>query len=117
MKLQYQLSNGNWVNCNDREEEFLSRCEEFNTVGNRQMTRAEVIENLKSGKELRNDSWDWYSNCRSGTAHEKMRAARIAAMPIVEMVKCSCGHTIAKSLVMSASMGSSCCDCYDRMSD
>lgn len=34
-----------------------------------------------------------------------------------EMVKCSCGHTIPKSCVMCASIGSSCPDCYDRMSD
>lgn len=35
----------------------------------------------------------------------------------VEMKKCSCGHTIPKHLVMSASLGSSCPDCYDKMSD
>lgn len=38
-----------------------------------------------------------------------------ASQPV--MLKCSCGHTIAKHLVMSASMGTSCPDCYDRMSD
>lgn len=38
--------------------------------------------------------------------------------PVVEqMVKCTCGHTIAKSSVMSASLGSSCPSCYDRMSN
>ena len=34
----------------------------------------------------------------------------------IELKKCSCGHTIPKTLVMSASMGSSCPECYDRMS-
>ena len=34
----------------------------------------------------------------------------------VQLVKCSCGHSVEKSQVMSASMGSSCSDCYDRMS-
>jgi len=30
----------------------------------------------------------------------------------------SCGHTVYYSIeVMSASLGTSCCDCYDRMSD
>ena len=33
------------------------------------------------------------------------------------LVKCACGHTVAKNLVMSTSNGSSCPDCYDRMSD
>lgn len=36
--------------------------------------------------------------------------------PEMQFVKCSCGHTIPSGLVMSASMGSSCPDCYDRMS-
>ena len=34
----------------------------------------------------------------------------------VEAVHCDCGHTVARNLVMSASRGSSCPDCYDRMS-
>ena len=34
-----------------------------------------------------------------------------------ELVKCSCGHTVPKNQVMSASLGSSCPNCYDRMSD
>jgi hypothetical protein len=36
---------------------------------------------------------------------------------VPKMVKCSCGCTIPKNLVMSASLGSSCPNCYDRMSD
>ena len=32
------------------------------------------------------------------------------------LVKCSCGHAVPASLVMSASTGTSCPDCYDRMS-
>lgn len=48
-------------------------------------------------------------------AHEK----RYAPRPVVQAdtQKCSCGHTIQKSLVMSSSMGSCCPDCYDRMSE
>jgi hypothetical protein len=34
----------------------------------------------------------------------------------VEMVKCSCGCTVAKISVMSASLGTSCPTCYDDMS-
>lgn len=33
------------------------------------------------------------------------------------LVRCSCGHTVHRSLVMSASRGTACPDCYDRMSD
>jgi hypothetical protein len=32
-------------------------------------------------------------------------------------VKCDCGHSVPASQVMSASLGTACPDCYDRMSD
>ena len=35
----------------------------------------------------------------------------------IELVKCTCGHSIRKSLIMNANLGTSCPDCYDRMSD
>lgn len=37
--------------------------------------------------------------------------------PKIEMVKCSCGHSVPRGSVMSAGMGTSCTDCYDRMSN
>lgn len=43
----------------------------------------------------------------------RIRAERKAA---VTLVKCSCGHTIPSAQVMSTSRGTSCLDCYDRMS-
>ena len=33
------------------------------------------------------------------------------------LVRCDCGHDVPRELVMAASLGSSCPDCYDRMSD
>jgi len=32
------------------------------------------------------------------------------------LTRCDCGHTVPRNLVMSASLGTSCPDCYDRMS-
>jgi len=119
MRLQYQLSNGSWVDCGDRTDEFLQRCIENRQKINRvwvSLTRAEVIAALDAGRELRNDPNDWYSVCRDGEAVERIRAARRAAAPTIEMVKCSCGHTVPRGLVMSASMGTSCSECYDEMS-
>lgn len=43
------------------------------------------------------------------------QARRAAKRP--ETVRCDCGHTVARNMVMSASLGTSCPDCYDRMSD
>ena len=82
----------------------------------RLLSRDEVIAALESGRELRNDVDDWYSNCRDGEAFERKMAERRAAAQPIEMVKCACGHTIPRGSVMSTSMGSSCPDCYDRMS-
>lgn len=35
----------------------------------------------------------------------------------MQLIKCRCGHSVPQSQVMSASMGTSCPDCYDRMSN
>lgn len=43
--------------------------------------------------------------------------AKQRAINVDRFVKCDCGHYVEKGLVMSASMGTSCPDCYDRMSD
>jgi len=131
MRLQYRLSNGAWIDCNDedgdRTDEFLTMCEKNNGSdetgkivprfrATRNLTRNEVIEYLNTGVELRNDPANWYSECRDGEAIERILAERRAKQPPVEMIKCSCGHTIPRRSVMSASLGSSCPDCYDEMS-
>lgn len=41
---------------------------------------------------------------------------RPAPKPASNLVKCDCGHSVPRRLVMSASLGSACPDCYDRMS-
>ena len=57
-----------------------------------------------------------------------MAARRLAGMKVeraarpgserapVETVRCNCGHSVPRNLVMSANCGTSCPDCYDRMS-
>jgi len=46
----------------------------------------------------------------------KIRAVMDRA-PKPQLVKCSCGHSVPRNQVMSASLGSACPNCYDRMSD
>jgi len=49
---------------------------------------------------------------------EAESAARLVApRPAAPMVRCDCGHSVVPVLVMNASRGTSCPDCYDRMSD
>ena len=45
---------------------------------------------------------------------EAERAAR--SKPAVRYIHCDCGHDVPEGQVMSASLGTSCFDCYDRMS-
>jgi len=125
--LQRQLSNGNWINSDLRDrnmgddtEYYLELCERNNGINaegeivpmfraERPLTRDEVLSALESGKKLRNDSADWYSNCRYEPAPVKLAP--------VEMVKCDCGCMVPRGLVMNASLGTTCCDCYDSLSD
>jgi hypothetical protein len=132
IKLQYQLSNGNWVNCrksgsDDRTEEFLVLCEKNNGINAtgkivpirlalHPLTRDNVIMALLAGQKLRNAPDDWYSNCRSEIPVIEQRNLREAAQARIEYVRCDCGHSAPRGSVMSASLGSSCPDCYDRLS-
>jgi hypothetical protein len=87
--LQWQLSNGDWTDCNERTDEFLTKCEKNNGMdasgqivpiwdATRPLTRDEVVAVLMAGKTLRNDPEEWYSNCRSGTVHKAAVRAQMA---------------------------------------
>ena len=124
MELQYQLSNGNWVDClyAAQTERFLERCVEFDSTVS---TRDEAIAALGAGRVLRNDREDWYSNCRCYQAALKLHRARLEKRKRQfeqnfgrpRMVTCDCGHKIPHHLVMNTTRGTSCPDCYDQMSD
>lgn len=96
MRLQYQLSNGSWVDCDDRTEEFLSRCVQFGRVGDLDA----VVAALAAGRLVRNAGEDWYSNCRDGkvadaaSAAAKARRAAAEAADKRPVLRCkSCGQT------------------------
>ena len=119
MRLETQLSNGTWVAIeSDRAEQALTRadgCKQKRGDEWVAITRDEMMEVLKRGGTL-TMGVDWYDKLRDGEACERILAERRASAPPVEMVKCSCGCTIPRESVMSASLGSSCPKCYDRMS-
>jgi hypothetical protein len=124
MKLEYCLGSGSmgvqWAEAGERTAEFLDRAVESlqdpKLVGARKATREQIMQALERGAEVSiGEEFDAKIRCAEAT--ERRRAARLATRPQIEMVKCDCGHTVARSLVMSASLGSSCADCYDRMSN
>ena len=50
--------------------------------------------------------------------YKKESEKPLETVPVSQsLVRCSCGHKVEKHLVMSASLGSSCPDCYDRLSN
>ena len=121
MELQYQSSNGKWHNCEERSERFLMLCEQNNHINEKPMTREEVISALTAGQVLRNDDCDWYSKCRDMDFFVQKEIERKKAYyvskdyPIGRELDCGC-KVFLKSEVMSASLGTSCADCYDDMS-
>jgi hypothetical protein len=129
-KLQYQLSNGSWTDCaaegfTDRTEQYLALCQAANgrdETGkivpvrpgvDRGLTREEVLTALERGAELNiaqagATEYYWYDNCRF--------APEPRPAPKPNLVRCDCGHEVLADSVMNSSRGTSCLDCYDRMS-
>lgn len=99
------------LNDPDYEQRLIKTAAEFNNL-----TTDEIIAKLESGEEVYFDS-DWYQLLRDGEIADQRKARIQAARDAEEKVKCDCGHTVSKVLVMRASHGTACSDCYDRMSD
>ncbi len=74
-------------------------------------SRDEIVAMLEAGKSVR---WCKSTNYYYDHSHGKIGTRRIENP--VEMKLCDCGHTIPRNMVMSASLGTSCPDCYDSMS-
>ena len=112
--LQSQLSNGNWIDAGEATNAIARLLERESWVAARMnrspmTTSEEVLAYLtNTGKPL-NYGDDWYEQLR--VTPTTVPADR------PKMVRCDCGHECDRKLVMSASLGSSCPDCYDRMSD
>jgi hypothetical protein len=53
----------------------------------------------------------------ASTPMDELEAERLQPASRGKMVRCDCGHTVPSILVMNASLGTSCPDCYDEMSD
>lgn len=101
MELQYMLSNGAWVDCGERTENFLERCDKFGGYPDRDA----VLAALNSGKTVRNDSEDWYSKCR-------IKPAPIPVKPEPNWLYCkNCGERgLDGQYPFSTLRGSGICD-------
>ena len=59
MNLQYQLSNGRWMSCENRSYEFLQKCIKYNE----KLSESDICQSLKNGAILKHGS-DWEDNVR-----------------------------------------------------
>lgn len=76
------------------------------------VSSGEIVKWLLAGQRVEwQDSPNYYYDHSAGVIRRK----RIEKP--VQLIKCSCGHSVPQSQVMSASHGTSCPDCYDRMSN
>jgi len=105
-----------WFEIEDRDAEISIR----KAVAYQKVPKDIIEARLLKGEEIECSATDWESvpdMIRDMEAAKRLVKASEAAQAAIPMVKCSCGHTIPKSQVMSASRGTSCPDCYDRMSN
>lgn len=75
-------------------------------------TIADIQCRLEYGQPVRwRQSPNYYYDHSYGVIRRRWSA------PAIQLVRCACGHSVPASQVMNASLGTSCPDCYDRMSD
>lgn len=91
-------------------ETFMATIEAATKFNN--IATNDVIDMLMAGEQVK---WQKSPNYYYDHSYGIIRKKRTRKP--VEMYRCDCGHSVPRSLVMSASAGSSCPDCYDRMSD
>lgn len=75
-------------------------------------TNDEINSLLGAGKAI-----NWCESLNFYYDHSYGMIRRKRDIKPVELVTCSCGHAVPKENVMIASLGTSCHDCYDDMSD
>lgn len=75
-------------------------------------TREQIVAILESGGSVK---WCHSPNYYYDHSYGVIGRKRIASP--VRMVKCDCGHEVPEGQRMMASIGTSCPDCYDRMSE
>jgi len=117
VQFQRMLSNGTWYdtdNIGHFIEKAVERDQWFAERKNRSPRTAEEIrERLVAGHEEVYDT-DWYAKIRRKPEPKKQQARRDDYPNGREL---DCGHVVFNQYeVMSASLGSSCEACYDRMS-
>jgi hypothetical protein len=110
------LENNAWVD-DSRIDYFVNQAVERDVwlaprEGRAPRTAEQILADLAAGAVIQYANGYWYGKMRDADAIKPRKPS-----PAPEMVECDCGHTVPVAQRMNASMGTSCPDCYDRMSD
>ena len=119
LKLQYQAIQY-WFDASNREDYFIAKAV-AHTAALAARGRGEALSandiraHLHTGRIVSiGPEWD---SCIRSLAVIETQPLSAPPAPDVVMVYCNCGHTVPVASVLSASLGTSCPDCYDRLSD
>ena len=105
MKLQNQQCTGRFVDIENEHNQHYIDC-----AARHHNTDSETIISMLKKEEFVQMGTDWYDKLRIKPAPRK-------PAPPVPMVKCDCGHYVPQGTRMSASLGTTCPECYDKFSD
>jgi len=105
MRLQEQMENGNWVDAESRRERYIQMAIDY---AREHGENTDIEARLAAGEEVRIIPNYWYAVIRETQKAQKPEK--------IETVLCDCGHRVRRESVMNTSTGTSCPDCYDRMS-
>lgn len=109
MKLQRQLSNGVWFDVEEgREDHFATLAAKFNPT-------LDVRVTLAAGQTVKYGP-DWYENIRASELVKPKCTADPNFSNNGWVLDCGC-TVYHRSHIMRSSRGTSCVDCYDRMSN
>ena len=112
MRLERMLGNGTmWKECADPSP-FVQKAAALAGA-----TEEEILSILRQGNEVKYSFDFWYAIIRDADMAEQRTAEKKIKMAAQQNqeVLCDCGHYAL--FPMNASLGTSCPDCYDKMSD
>ena len=114
MRLQIDmfLPNDNstiWTDYTGDPDPLFAAAERFTGV-----SREEIMGGLNQGMKVRIDRGTNSCFMRSGDFYQQKKST---ATEHQTTVTCDCGHTVAANLVMTTANGTSCPNCYDKMSE
>ena len=105
-QLQVLSETTRWNDETERTDEFIGRA-----AARRHVTPDDIRQMLEAGNEINYTGEAWYTMIRYAPITQ--------SAPVVKevVIKCGCGHSMVSHLVMNTSRGTSCPNCFDRMSD